>query len=249
MKYSDALASRKKIGIVVPSTNTIVQPDSDDLRPRGVTNHVGRIPILERVLGGQQTYLEHMKMMSEGIGAAMDMVMTCQPDHMIMGVAIEAFQDGVEASNKLQKGLEDRIGVGVSMGAHAIVKALKAFGARRISVLTPHQPKGDEIVRTYLEEAGFDIVHLIGMQCASPLAIAAVMPDQLRGLINDLNGPDVEAIVQVGTNLSMVRLAASAEDMLDKPVIAINAVTYWDALRRIGIEDKIYGFGRTLEQF
>ena len=29
-----------KIGAVVPSTNTIVQPDFDDLRPEGVTNHV-----------------------------------------------------------------------------------------------------------------------------------------------------------------------------------------------------------------
>ena len=34
-----------KIGAVVPSTNTIVQPDFDDLRPNGVTNHIARISI------------------------------------------------------------------------------------------------------------------------------------------------------------------------------------------------------------
>ncbi len=38
----DALGYRKKIGIVVPSTNTIVGPECEDLRPLGVTNHVAR---------------------------------------------------------------------------------------------------------------------------------------------------------------------------------------------------------------
>ena len=38
----DILGNRKKIGIVVPSTNTIVQPECELLKPRGVTNHVGR---------------------------------------------------------------------------------------------------------------------------------------------------------------------------------------------------------------
>ena len=55
------------------------------------------------------------------------------------------------------------------------------------------------------------------------------------------NGHDVDAIVQVGTNLSMVRLAAAAELWLGKPVIAINTATYWHALRQNKIMDKIAG--------
>jgi maleate isomerase len=55
--------------------------------------------------------------------------------------------------------------------------------------------------------------------------------------------------VQVGTNLSMVRLAAAAELWLGKPVIAINAATYWHALRQNQIADKIAGLGRLLEEF
>ena len=58
-----------------------------------------------------------------------------------------------------------------------------------------------------------------------------------------------DAIVQVGTNLSMVRLAAAAEMWLGKPVIAINTATYWHALRANGIPDKIEGLGRLLEEF
>ena len=65
----------------------------------------------------------------------------------------------------------------------------------------------------------------------------------------EVNGPDVDAVIQVGTNLSMVRLAAEAEQWLGKPVIAINTATYWHALRKNGITDKIYGLGRLLEEF
>lgn len=67
--------------------------------------------------------------------------------------------------------------------------------------------------------------------------------------MRELDGPEVDAIIQVGTNLSMVRLAAEAEDWLGKPVIAINTATYWHALRANGIADRMSGFGRLLSDF
>jgi maleate isomerase len=69
-----------------------------------------------------------------------------------------------------------------------------------------------------------------------------------RDAIQQLDGDDVDAIVQVGTNLSMIRLAAAAELFLGKPVIAINTATYWHALRACGITDRRAGFGSLLEQ-
>jgi maleate isomerase len=74
-----------------------------------------------------------------------------------------------------------------------------------------------------------------------------VRPIQCRDAIRRLDGDDVDAIVQVGTNLSMIRLAAAAELWLGKPVIAINTATYWHALRTNGVRDQFAGFGRLLE--
>ena len=84
------------------------------------------------------------------------------------------------------------------------------------------------------------------LECPSATAIAAVTPDRLRQVLRALDGPDVDAIVQVGTNLSMVRLAAEAEGWLGKPVIAINAAIVWHAYRANGFEDRIYGCGSLL---
>ena len=69
------------------------------------------------------------------------------------------------------------------------------------------------------------------------------------GSLRQLDGDDVDAIVQVGTNLCMSRLAGEAERWLGKPVIAINTATYWHALRTNGINDKIQGFGCLLSEF
>jgi maleate isomerase len=104
-------------------------------------------------------------------------------------------------------------------------------------------------VHGYLTEAGFEIVRLVGMKCASPFAIAEVPPSTLRRVLRDIDSADVDAILQVGTNLANGAVAAEAERWLEKPVLALNVVTYWDALRRIGIEDRVYGCGRILEEF
>lgn len=246
----DALGYRKKIGIVVPSTNTIVGPESDALCPRGVTNHLARLTLENRpIQASDQGFLAHVQAMREGIGPAIDQVMTCGPHHVVMAVAIEAFTGGVAGADALQKELAERAKVGVSIGSTAAVAALRKFGAKSIAVMTPHQPKGDETVRVYLEEAGFTIRRLIGLKCASPFAIAEVLPATLRSTLRELDGDDVDAILQVGTNLANATVAAEAERWLAKPVLAMNVVTYWDALRRCGIEDRIHGHGRILEEF
>jgi maleate isomerase len=245
----DTLGFRKRIGIVVPSTNTTVQPECDMLRPRGVTNHTGRSTIKERPLNTEQAFFEHMQDMRDGIGGAIDQVMTAGLDHLIMGIALETFWGGVAAANKFQNDLTTRAGVGISMGSTASVAALNAFGAKRIAVLTPHQPRGDETVRVYLTEAGFEVVRLVSLKCATPRAIAQVPAADIRNALKQLDGPDVDALLQVGTALPTVAIAAEAERWFGKPVLAINAVTYWDALRRCGIGDRIDGYGRILEEF
>ena len=104
-------------------------------------------------------------------------------------------------------------------------------------------------VRHYFEEAGFTIPRLIGLKCPSPVQIAHTPQSVIVETLRALDGDDVDAIVQVGTNLAAISVCAEAERWLHKPVLAINAVTYWDALRRSGVDDRVTGFGSVLERF
>jgi maleate isomerase len=245
----DTLGYRKRIGVVVPSTNTTVQPETDLLRVPGVTCHTGRVTIKERPLNTEEAFLEHMQMMRDGMGAAIDQIMTGGLDHIILAIALESFWGGVAAAERLQAELARRAGVGISMGSTAAVAALKRFGASRIAILTPHQPRGDEMVRAYFVEAGFDVVRLKGLKCTTPRLIAQVPLQDIRGALRDLDGDDIDALLTLGTALPAAGVAAEAERWLGKPVLAVNVVSYWHALRQCGIEDRVPGHGRILEAF
>jgi len=243
----DALGWRIKFGVIAPSTNTIVQPEFDAMRPRGVTNHFGRIHIPNDPLRDDGDFTKLIETVRGELMAAVDRVMTCEPDHLIMGMSSETFWDGLEGSERLRERVEARAGVKVTMGSDASRQALGQFGdIKRIGVVTPYMPVADTQVRRFFADCGFDVVRLKGLRCAGPVLIAHVTERELRDAICEVDGPEVEAIIQVGTNLAMTRLAAIAEFRLDKPVLAINTATYWWALRRNGIADKVDGYGSLL---
>jgi maleate isomerase len=87
------------------------------------------------------------------------------------------------------------------------------------------------------------------LKFTTPRSIAQVPASVVRSALKDLDGHEVDAILQVGTALPTVAIAAEAERWLGKPVLAINTLTYWDALRRSGIADRVWGYGRILEEF
>ena len=94
----DALGWRMKFGVVAPSTNTAVQPEFDAMRPRGVTNHFGRIHIPNDPLRNDGDFTTLIETVRRELMAAIDRVMTCEPDHLIMGMSSEAFWDGLEGA-------------------------------------------------------------------------------------------------------------------------------------------------------
>lgn len=243
---TDSLGFRKKFAVIAPSTNTSVQPEFDAMAPRGVTNHFGRIYIPNDPIHNDDEFNQLMDNIRKEMMQAVDRVMTCEPDYLVMGMSSETFWDGLEGSKALQERVEKRAGVKVAMGSDASQEALKRYGAKRIGVITPYMPVGDEQVRRFFTDCGFEIVKLKGLKCQSPVLIAHVSEQELRDAIIEVNGPDVDAIIQVGTNLAMARLAGIAEFWLDKPVLAINTCIYWWSLRQNGINDKVEGFGSLL---
>ena len=247
---TDALAWRCKFGVMGPSTNTIVQPDFDDLRVPGVTNHYSRILVKDGTISGDAQFMALTRTISENVVDAVHSVMTCAPDYLVMGMSAVTFYGGDKGATAFLKRIESDSGVGASIGSHSCTAALRAYGGiKRIACLSPYWPSANAEVKQYFADNGFETVRELPLQCLSALAIAAVPESRLVDVLQQLNGPDVDAIVQVGTNLSMIRLAASAEKWLKKPVIAINTATYWHALRANGIKDKVHGFGRLLEDF
>jgi maleate isomerase len=247
---TDSLGHRGKFGVLAPSTNTSVQPEFEAMRPWGVTHHHSRLVIPDRKVTDDASFMQMMDDIRGALFPALEAVLTCDPDYVVLGMSSETFWDGLDGSRRLQEKLERTARRGVAMGSDACRAALQAYGSsvRRLGVVTPYMPVGDRQVHRFFTECGYEVVNLLGLKCKSPQLIAHESKRRLRDAVIEVNRGGVDAIVQVGTNLAMAEVAAMAEFWLDKPVIAINTATYWYALRQYGIKDKVCGWGSLLAE-
>ena len=244
---TDSLGWRKKFAVLIPSTNTSVEPEFDRMRPNGVTNHVSRIRIPNDPLHNDEDFRKLVENIAAAQLDAVDSAMSCEPDHIVLGISVETFWGGLAASRKLNAELEAHTRLGVTGGAEACAAAFAKLGVKRIAVLTPYFPVGDKNVRQFFEESGYIVARTKGLKCASPVLIAHVQPAELRKAVEELDGDDVDAVIQVGTNLAFAAVAAEMEKERKKPILAINTAIYWHALRKNGIADKVAGWGSLLE--
>jgi len=180
----------------------------------------------------------------------MDAVLNLEPGHVILATAAES-AGGVAGAKVLRERLLAKSGgrVGVTLGADAILAVLRRYGGiGRIGLVTHYMPVGDEQARHFFEESGFAVARVKGLRCESLVLIAHTPEAALRDAIAEVGGQGTDAVVVVGTNLPMSRVAAMAEFWLGKPVIALNTATYWHALRQCGLVDRVQGFGRLLAE-
>jgi maleate isomerase len=237
---------RARIGVVIPSTNTSVEADYNDLRPEDVSIHVARI-FINTAIDSDDKAQETLRQIREGSEKAVHDVCTCEPDHLIMGMSSETFVGGLEGSRELTKRMEEMSGLRVSTGSEATNMALESIGARRIAVLTPYQPSIDEQVERYFDDLGYEMVAMKSLRCPTATSIADVGGDEILAALDELDdaaGGEFDAFVQAGTNLSSWTVADEAERRTGKPLVGINAATLWHALGELGVDQSIPKAGR-----
>jgi len=247
---------RRKFALIVPSTNTCVEYDfwrilftGNPKLQRGIGFHTGGILIDSPKLATDEDMLNFLEMFRREIFKTVDRVMTAEPEYIIMGMSAETFFGGWEGNQELKEQISDRCGLTCATGAEACKYALKAFGATKLAVLTPYVQIGDDNVVKFFSEIGANVVRIKGLKCDSATSIAHVTEEYLEECVREIDGPDVDCILQCGTNLSLVWLADRMEAEVGKPIIAINAAILWFALRENGITEKLDGCTRLLREF
>ena len=244
----DALGYRAKVGIVVPATNTIVEPELAALQPPGVTNHVSRMSAVLRPVHDMNLYRESISKSLE-TPEALAAVAACKPNVIIHGHSLNSFLNGISGAHAMKAQVEAMAGgIPVILPSLAMLRALEVLkGPRKLGVLTPWLPPADEACVQFFAAAGYEVVAIKGLKYATPFHIAAGDEAALNCAVDDVNVAGVECIVKVGTNSAMARLVKSMEARLGKPVLAINVISYWAALRFLGIHDKLTGYGQLVE--
>ncbi len=241
----DVLGYRAKVGILVPASNTIVEPEMAAMQPDGVTNHVSRMSRVKRPADDLVAYKKFLGA-SVDMDAAIDVLVACEPDIIVHGHSVDSLAKGLSGATAMRAHMEALSGgVPVMLPAHALLKALEVLGTpKKLGILTPWMPPADEACKAFFSEAGYDVLAIKGLQHPTPLHIATATSELLNQAVDEINVDGVECIIKVGTNSSMSFLVEDMEKRLGKPVLTVNVVTYWAGLRALGIEDRLEGFGQ-----
>lgn len=247
----DALATRAKIGVIVPATNTVVQPEMEAMRPSGVTNHVSRMLLPPRPYDDMAVYRQALETEKGNLEEALALLLPCQPHAVAHGHSIHSFRgDGQRALDE-QARLEALAGgIPFITPSIAVLEGLRAIGSpKRIGVLTPYWPPANALIQSFFESCGFTVAATHGMEARGPISVAQFSREAIFAALAEVMRPGgVQALVHVGTNLPVSAFTADIEAHLGVPMIGVNVATYWLALRRIGIQDPLSGFGLLAEK-
>jgi maleate isomerase len=242
----DLLGYRAKIGIVVPSTNTTMEPEMHSMAPPGVTFHTARLYLAQSSIRTPEEAQNAAASFQDALKIAIRDVMTAEVDHLMIGVSALSFMGGVVGGQRFEESLKKMTSVPITSASAAAIAALRLSEVKRIGILSPHPAMFDEHHLRFFSESGYEVVKLYRIDCPTTLAIAMVEEARIRAALQDLLEAGSEAIVQVGTDLVLVRLADEAERWLGRPIVAVNAAMLWHALRAHDIQDRPPGLGSIL---
>ena len=230
---------RAKIGYVLLATEQTIQDDVMKLRPEGVGIHFTRAAIPDSIT-------------SESLGAQIDLLAGCAstllPDGSLDVICYAC------TSGSLVMG-EDRVHAELNKGApkakatsliRGVIRALKQIGAKKIVVATPYLDEINAKEVIYLEDAGFEVLSISGLNLEKDSDMVRVTPDFIAEFARSIDRPDADAVFISCGALRSLGVIQQIETALGKPVIASNQAMIWDTLRLAGIDDRIEGYGELL---
>jgi maleate isomerase len=227
-----------RIGLLLPSSNTTMEPDFARMAPEGVTVHSARM-LLEDVTP------ESLERMAGEAEQAARLLSTADVDLMVYGCTSGSLIRGVDWEASLVNRIEAASGTRAITTAGAVVEALRTLEARRIRVFTPYTDAVNRLEKAFLEAQGFNVASIVGLGLVDNLKIGRVTPAEIERLVGP--GPSADCLFISCTNLPAVPLIQALEEKHQRPVVTSNQASMWAALRRLG-EPGVEGYGALLRQ-
>lgn len=213
-----------RIGIVILDSDLTIEPDLRRLLPEGVEIHAARVPYPRHVSAA------NMELAADGAVKALEQLLPVRPAAIAWACTSGSFFNGREGDRKLLERLATAAqGIPVTTASTALVEALRMLGVTKPSVGAPYSPAMNELLRTYLEEAGFETVNIEDMYTEEldDYALQNIEEDEVAAFIRGLDRIDCDSVAVSCTGLPTARVAPVVEREIGKPVVTSNMAVLW----------------------
>ncbi len=234
-----------RIGVLVPFTNTNLEPDIILLSPPGVSVHSAR-------LGDYDVDEIPDAAQMAGLGAAdidetLRLIGGVKPDVVLYGCTSATLSHGVSFDRDLSAKVEAISGAKTITAAGALVSALASLKIKKIAFASPYVASLNDVAIAFLADSGCETVS----RADYPVALGnygqgELTPDAVYDLAMRADHADAEALVLSCTDMRSVEVIERLESDLGKPVITSNQAMMRVALDHLRLECSGPNFGRLL---
>ncbi|MBI3967670.1 MAG: aspartate/glutamate racemase family protein [Chloroflexi bacterium] len=241
------MAVRRRIGLLVPTTNSTGEPDFHMGVPDGVTVHSHHLWI-----GTDGASAASMERMNADLETGARYLAPLGIEVICMAGTTNSFYNGLTGSDWMEAHMSKAAGgIPAVASSPSVAQALRYYGAKRISVATPYAKWNNDRLGEYFTAAGFDVLNVEGdprvadghtqhMNDQDPTEIAEFAISICRS--------EADAVFCSCSGWRALEAAAEIERRTGKVVITTNQATLWRTLKKIGIDRAKSGFGRLLEE-
>jgi maleate isomerase len=229
--------SQPRIGLIVPSSNRLTEPQFHRFAPPGVGIHATRL----RMTGKWHRPLKNLK---ESITEAAAALSDVRPDIIVFHCTASSMEDGLVGDAAIAEWIEKAGGCASMTTGQAITQALKFLGVKKLVLITPYVKKTNKHEISYLSEAGFEVVHAFGLGLSGGDEYITVTPERWIEIVSKNLRPEAEAYVLSCTNTTMIEAIEELERLFKKPVVASNQAVLWSCLRKLNVGREIKGPGK-----
>ncbi len=221
-----------KVGVLVPFTNTNLEPDLMALRPPGVTLHFQR-------MGGYDVDEIPGAAQMAGLGASdishdLRMIAGVRPDVVLYGCTSATLTHGPAFDADLAARIRAGSGALCLTAAGALVAALGALGVTRVGLSSPYLGEINDRAVEFLGHNGVQVVRVadIGRDLGN-YGQGELSPDEVFDLALQADHTEAQAIVLSCTDMRALEAVTRIEARLDKPVVTSNQALVFGLMRAL----------------
>ncbi len=231
----------RRIGLLLPSSNTTQEPEFTRILPDGVTLHVARLPLRTIEPSSTRRIVEDIETESRKLADA-------DVDAIVLAATAPSSRNGIGYDQELIKRIESASGRRATTASTALIQALRTLAVQRLVIAAPWSEQTNITTAGFIEASGFTVLAHRALGLVSNLQIGLLDEQTAFDTGSEVDQPETELVMLACGNWLTMGIVDRLEATIGKPVLSTNQVSLWAVLRLAGYQAPVFGWGRLLRE-
>jgi maleate cis-trans isomerase len=218
--------ARARIGLIIPYSNSLTEPQFRHFLPPDVAVHVTRLQMTGKHHKTLPQLLDEVARAASALGDA-------RCDVIVFHCTANSMEHGPAGEQLILETVRAHSGAIALSTAQAVVEAFRAQQMTRMVLVSPYQQAANDHEKHYLEELGFKILHDVALG-VTPNEFLTVPPARWVEIVRANLRDEADGYFLSCTNTTQIDTIPLLEAELGKPVVNSNQATIWACAKRLG---------------